>query len=131
MQEILAERHEPPADQVGGEEAQQGQQAERDDQSKAGDVHRDVSLGAKGVGDQRPRQIIDPIDKPPRQADSDVDRTDKNEAGQKIIPDAAAKTVMHRCRRGRIGRLRRRIALARIHCRLGYSTVTDFARLRG
>ena len=94
IEHVLAELDELAADEVGGEEAKQRQGRERDDQARAGNMERQICLGAKADGHERPHRVIDPVDEPPGEADRDVEWPDEDQAGQKVVSDAADNARM-------------------------------------
>ena len=93
VEQVLAELDQRAADQVGGEEAEQRQRDERDDQAGARDAERQIGLGPVGRRNERPHQLVDPVDEPPGQTDGDVERPDQDQAGQEIIAQPRRPTL--------------------------------------
>ena len=66
----FAEIDQRPADQVGGEEAQQRQRDHGDDQPRARQPERQIGFRPVGDGHERPHQSVDPGHEPPGQVEA-------------------------------------------------------------
>ena len=93
VQQALAETDEPAADQICSEKSKESKRDESDDQAEAGNVDRQIGLGTIGDRNQRPHQIIHPGDEPPDQPQRHRHRPGDDQPGQKVIADAADKSV--------------------------------------
>ena len=89
VEDVLAELDQLAPDQVGGQEAEQRQRREDDDQARAWKMERQIGFETNGRRHERPHDVVDPVDEPPGQADRDVERSDQDQPGQKIVSDAA------------------------------------------
>ena len=83
----FAEIDQRPADQVGGEEAEQRQRDHRDDQPRARQPERQIGFRPVGDGHERADQTVDPGHEPPGQVKGDGDRAGDDQAGQEIVPE--------------------------------------------
>ena len=135
------------ADQVGGEEAEQRQRDDGDDQAGAGDRPRQIGLRPVGGRDERTHQVVDPVDERPGQIGGDRQRPGDDQAGEEIVAEprpgltCGGSAVLDRAGRGRrsgvcefVRSSRQfwfRVSLIAHPAACAYSTVTDFARLRG
>ena len=70
VEQVLAGFDQRAPDQVGGQEAEQRQREQRDDQARTGHLHRQIGLRPVRQRNERPHQIVDPVDEPPGQADA-------------------------------------------------------------
>ena len=145
---MFAEGDDGAADEIGGQEADHGDQEQRHDQPEA--RHRERQIGVRVVAC---RNIglhpgIDPADERPGDIGGDRQRRADDEAGQEIIPEPGHARD-RRCGVSDMAATARLVARnivragARVdnwNCRrerpaddsvTDYSTVTDFARLRG
>ena len=83
----FAEIDQRPADQVGGEEAEQRQRDHGDDQARAGQPERQIGFRPVGHRHERADQAVDPGHEPPGQIEGDRDRTGDDQAGQEIVAE--------------------------------------------
>ena len=99
---------------------------------QAGARDRPGQIGLRPVDrrNERAHEIVDPGDERPDQPDGDRQRPGDHQAGEEIIADAAGEAGMRRR-----SRPPRDVPLGLLvdfgHRAQSYSTVTDFARLRG
>ena len=95
VEDVLAELDQLAADEVGGQEAEQRQRRRSAMiRPMPGNLERQIGLGPVGERDERPHQIVDPVDEPPGQADGDGERPDEDQPGQEIVAQAADDAVM-------------------------------------
>ncbi len=112
VEDGLARLHQLAADEARSEESEHGQHDQCNDQTGAGNFHRQIGFRLVGDRDERPHQGVHPVDEPPGQADRDVERSDQDQPGQEVIAQARDQAVMER---HRLVGLRR--SIARRQCR--------------
>ena len=104
VENVLARLDQLATDEVCGQEPEQRQRNQYDDQTDAGDLDRQIGLGPVGNRNERPHQIVDPVDEPPGETDGDVGRPDQDQPGQEIVPQPADESTVECDRLFRIGR---------------------------